>query len=182
MVDKKERTPGRQKQVEARARRMESTRNARSWNDPDANLTRGQRARGMARSSIADAIGEKFGIVGQRASDKIKGKSGPTIGQMAKSAGKQAIGEKFGPLGQIATMGKGDKKQSVTSDAVKSKSDSITKQFSDLKTSNANNTVMLRNMNGSLKSIDQKLEDILWIKIQNTEEYMVHQLDIHLTY
>jgi len=162
MADKKERTPGRQKQVEARARRMESTRNARSWNDPDANLTRGQRARGMARSSIADAIGEKFGIVGQRASDKIKGKGGPTVGQMAKSAGKQAIGEKFGPLGQIATMSKGDKKESATSDAVKSKSDSATKQFSDLKTSNANNTIMLRNMNGSLKSIDQKLEDILF--------------------
>jgi putative chitinase len=141
---------------------MESTSNARNWDNPEADLTKGQRVRGMARSSIADAISEKFGIVGQRASDKIKGKGGTTIGQMAKSVGKKAIGEKFGPLGQIAAMGKGDKKQSATSDAAKSKSDSATKQFSDLKTSNANNTIMLRNMNGSLKSIDQKLEDILF--------------------
>jgi putative chitinase len=166
MADKKERTPERQRQVETRARRMESTSNARNWDNPEADLTKGQRVRGMARSSIADAISEKFGIVGQRASDKIKGKGGPTIGQMAKSAGKEAIAEKFGPLGKIATMGKGDKKESATSDAVKSKSDSVTqsasKQLSDLKSSNANNTIMLRNMNGSLKSIDQKLEDILF--------------------
>ena len=163
MADKKQRTPERQRQVESRASRMESTRNARNWDNSEANLSTGQRVRGMARASVAEAIGDKFGILGQRASDKIKGKTGPSIGQMAKAAGKEAIAEKFGPLGKIATMSKGDKKnKSLSSDAVKSKSDSATKQFSDLKTSNANNTIMLRNMNGSLKSIDQKLEDILF--------------------
>jgi hypothetical protein len=63
-------------------------------------------------------------------------------------------------------MSKGDKKESATTDAAKSKSESVTqsttKQLSDLKSSNANNTIMLRNMNGSLRSIDQKLEDILF--------------------
>jgi len=69
---------------------MESTRNAREWNNPEAGLTAGQRVRGMARASVAEAIGDKFGILGQRASDKIKGKTGPSIGQMAKAAGKEA--------------------------------------------------------------------------------------------
>jgi putative chitinase len=163
MADKKQRTPERQKQVESRASRMESTRNARNWDNPEANLTKGQRVRGMARASVADAIGEKFGILGQKASDKIKGKTGPTLGQMAKNAGKEAIAEKFGPLGKIATMGKDQKKNST---AEKVKTDSATekdsKQLSDIKSSNASNANMLRTMKGSLRSIDQKLEDILF--------------------
>ncbi len=163
MADKKQRTPERQRQVESRASRMESTRNARNWDNSEANLSTGQRVRGMARASVAEAIGDKFGILGQRASDKIKGKTGPSIGQMAKAAGKEAIAEKFGPLGKIATMNRGDKKES---NATKSKSDSATektsKQLTDIKNSNANNANMLRSMKGSLRAIDQKLEDILF--------------------
>ena len=163
MADKKQRTPERQRQVESRASRMESTRNARNWDNSEANLSTGQRVRGMARASVAEAIGDKFGILGQRASDKIKGKTGPSIGQMAKAAGKEAIAEKFGPLGKIATMSRGDKKES---NATKSKSDSATektsKQLTDIKNSNANNANMLRSMKGSLRAIDQKLEDILF--------------------
>ncbi len=162
MADKKQRTPERQMQVEARARRMERTRNARNWNNPDADLTKSQRVRGMARASVAEAIGEKFGIIGQRASDKLKGKTGPTIGQMARSVGKQTIAEKFGPLGTIATIGKKQNKDSVSKIKSESVTEKTSEQLTDVKNSNANNTIMLRNMNGSLRSIDQKLEDILF--------------------
>lgn len=175
MADKKQRTPERQRQVEARARRMESTRNSREWDNPNSNLTRGQRVRGMARASVAEAIGDKFGILGQRASDKIKGKTGPSIGQMAGSATREAIAEKFGPLGKIATMGRGEKKET---NATKLKSDPVAeksaKQLSDIKAGNANNANMLRSMKGTLRSIDQKLEDILFS--QERMENMINRM------
>ena len=144
------RSPERLKAVKDRAKKISTIRNqraAREYADPSSKLTLGQRVKGAARASLAETLGERYGMLGQYAGKKLLGQKQSSLKDQTNDLIKKQAAGKTGNMGKAAEAA--------------SKSSLFSKDLVDIKQQNQENSAVLRSNNYSLKGIDAKLEDIL---------------------
>jgi hypothetical protein len=146
----KARSPEKLKAVQDRAKniaKLRSQRAAREFSDPSSKLTFGQRVKGAARASLAESLGERYGMLGQYAGKKLLGEKQNPLKDQAKDLLRKEAKNKTGNLGKAADAGL--------------RSSIFTKDLGDIKQQNQENNAILRSNSSTMKSINAKLEDIM---------------------